>query len=255
VTGREIVRSAQLTVEVAEPAAAARGVRNAVTAAGGFVAEEQVEKDAAWLVVRVPVTRLDGVVDDLAATGTVTARSARAEDATDQVVDLDSRVATQQASLTRVRALLEKATSIGDVVALESELAAREADLDSLQRRLAAVRDQVALSTVTVELRRPAAPPAPAGPPAGFGSGLGAGWDGLKAVGTAVAVVAGFLLPFLPLLALAAAAVVAVRRRARRARVTPGAVAPVDRTPAAAGPAAPEQVAVGTRGGPGPEGV
>jgi hypothetical protein len=34
-----------------------------------------------------------------------------------------------------------------------------------------------------------------------------------------------------------------------------GPAARVARTPAAAGPAAPEQVAVGTRGGPGPEGV
>ena len=223
--GRDVVRTAQLTLQVPDPAAATRSVRTAVAAAGGLVAEEQADTTGAWLVLRVPAAALDRLVDDLAASGTVLARSSRAEDATEQVVDLDSRVATQQASVTRVRALLAQATSIGDVVAVESELARREADLDSLQRRLATLRDRVALSTLTVELRGPATTE-PDDPPPGFGSGLGAGWAGLKVVGTALAAAAGFLLPFLPVLAVGAAVVWVVvrRRRARRSRSGPGPV-------------------------------
>jgi hypothetical protein len=164
--GRDVVRTAQLTLQVADPTAATRGVRTAVAAAGGAVAEEQVDSTGAWLVVRVPAEGLDRLIDDLAATGTVLARSGRTEDATEQVVDLDARVATQQASVTRVRALLAQATSIGDIVSVEAELARREADLDSLQRRLATLKDQVALSTLTVELRTAPAP-APDTPPPG----------------------------------------------------------------------------------------
>ena len=219
-SGRDVVRTAQLTVQVADPTAATRGVRTAVAAAGGVISEEQVDGTGAWLVVRVPAAGLDRLVDDLAATGTVLGRSGRTEDATEQVVDLDSRVATQQASVTRVRALLAQATSIGDIVSVESELARREADLDSLQRRLATLKDRVALSTLTVELRT-ASTPAPADP-AGFGAGLGAGWSGLKVIGSGLATAAGFLLPFLPLLAVAGAVVWAVRRRAGRRRGGPG---------------------------------
>jgi hypothetical protein len=218
--GRDVVRTAQLTVQVADPTAATRGVRTAVAAAGGVISEEQVDGTGAWLVVRVPAAGLDRLVDDLAATGTVLGRSGRTEDATEQVVDLDSRVATQQASVTRVRALLAQATSIGDIVSVESELARREADLDSLQRRLATLKDRVALSTLTVELRT-ASTPAPADP-AGFGAGLGAGWSGLKVIGSGLATATGFLLPFLPLLAVAGAVVWAVRRRAGRRRGGPG---------------------------------
>jgi hypothetical protein len=218
--GRDVVRTAQLTVQVADPTAGSRGVRTAAAAAGGFVAEEQADATGAWLVVRVPAAALDRLVDDVAATGTVLGRSARAQDATEQVVDLDSRVATQQASVTRVRALLAQATSVGDVVAVESELARREADLDSLQRRLATLRDRVALSTLTVELRGAAVTP-PSGPPPGFGTGLGAGWAGLKVVGAAVASAAGFVLPFLPLIALVLGVTWVIVRR-RRGRGGPG---------------------------------
>ena len=221
--GREVVRTAQLTLQVADPTAATRGVRTAVAAAGGVVAEEQVDATGAWLVVRVPAPGLDRLVDDLAATGTVLARSGRTEDATEQVVDLDSRVATQQASVTRVRALLAQATSIGDIVSVEAELARREADLDSLQRRLAALKDRVALSTLTVELRT-APGPVPATPPPGFGAGLDAGWSGLKVIGSGLATATGFLLPFLPVLAVLGgmAWVVVRRRRVARRRGGPG---------------------------------
>ena len=220
--GRDVVRTAQLTLQVADPAVATRGVRTAVAAAGGVIGEEQVDTTGAWLVIRVPAPGLDRLVDDLAATGTVLARSGRTEDATEQIVDLDSRVATQQASVTRVRALLAQATSIGDIVSVESELARREADLDSLTRRLAALKDQVALSTLTLELRTgPVAEPVTPAP--GFGAGLGAGWSGLKVIGSGLATAAGFLLPFLPVLAVAAGVVWAVRRRrAGRRRGDPG---------------------------------
>jgi Domain of unknown function (DUF4349) len=203
VIGRDVVRTAQLTLQVADPAVATRGVRTAVAAAGGVIGEEQVDTTGAWLVIRVPAAGLDRLVDDLAATGTVLARSGRTEDATEQIVDLDSRVATQQASVTRVRALLAQATSIGDIVSVESELARREADLDSLTRRLVALKDQVALSTLTLELRTgPVAEPVTPAP--GFAAGLGAGWSGLKVIGSGLATAAGFLLPFLPVLLVAA---------------------------------------------------
>ena len=225
VVGRDVVRTAQLTLEVRDPAAATRGVRTAIAAAGGFVAEEQADPAGSWLVLRVPAAGLDRLVDDLAAAGTVLVRSGRVEDATAQVVDLDSRVASQQASVVRVRALLAQARSIGDVVTVEAELARREADLDALERRLAAVRDQVALATLTVELRAAPAPAPDAAPP-GFGAGLGAGWAGLRAVGVALATMAGFVLPFLPLVAVAGGAVWAVRRRrALRQRERSGAEA------------------------------
>jgi hypothetical protein len=220
--GRDVVRTAQLTLQVADPTAATRGVRTAV--AGGRRGRRRGtgRRHRRMAGRPVPAPGLDRLVDDLAATGTVLARSGRTEDATEQVVDLDSRVATQQASVTRVRALLAQATSIGDIVSVEAELARREADLDSLQRRLAALKDRVALSTLTVELRT-APGPVPATPPPGFGAGLDAGWSGLKVIGS------GWRRPRVPApvpagsgVAGGVAWVVVRRRRVARRRGGPG---------------------------------
>ena len=222
---RQLVRTAQLTLDVEESAAATRQVRTTAAAAGGMVVEEQTSERGAWLVLRVPADTLDRVLDDIAAIGKITARTSQVTDSTAEVVDLDARVASQQASVARVRALLAQATSIGDVVAIESELARREADLDSLTNRLAVLRDQVALSTLTVDLRAPSV--GPVGDDdraAGFSDGLAAGWSGLVALGTAAAAVVGFLLPFLPVLAVLIGLGWAARRmlRARRVVTAPG---------------------------------
>jgi hypothetical protein len=232
---RELVRTAQLSVEVTDQAASSRQVRSAAAGVNGFITEEQSSDTGSMLVLRVPADSLDRLIDDIAAVGRVVGRSSQVLDATEEVVDLDARVASQQASVARVRALLTEAVSIGDVVAIESELARREADLDSLTKRLEALRDRVALSTLTVDLRSPGAPPVGNQPPPGFRDGLAAGWDGLRAAGTAAAAVIGFLLPFLPVVVMLGG-IVWLARRVVRAR----------RAPAAAG--------AGGRSGPGSEG-
>jgi Domain of unknown function (DUF4349) len=221
---RSLVRSATVTVEVGDPASAGRQVRTAVAAAGGFVAQEQSGTTGSWLVLRVPADGLDRLLADVGGLGVVLETSSQVLDATEEVVDLDARVASQQASVARIRALLAQAESIGDVVAIESELASREAELDSLVSRRAALADQVALATVTVDLR-PAPGPGDEPDVAGFLGGLGAGWDGLRALGAVLAAAVGFLVPFLPVLAVVLGVGWAVRRVVRRRTATP---APAD---------------------------
>ncbi|WP_219413155.1 DUF4349 domain-containing protein [Pseudonocardia nigra] len=217
---RALVRTAQLTVEVEDPAGAARQARTAAAGAGGFVTEEQSGDTGSWLVLRVPADALDRLMADIAAFGHVAARSTQTLDATEEVVDLDARVASQQASVARIRALLAEAESIGDVVAIESELATREAELDSLTRRLEMLRDQVALSTLTVDLRAPGGPQVTDPPAPGFLDGLASGWEGLRAIGSVAAAAVGFLVPFLPALAVLGGIAWLVRRAVRRRRVS-----------------------------------
>jgi hypothetical protein len=251
--GRDLVRTAHVSVEVDDIGPAVRRVRAAVGTAGAFVAEEQSDETGAWLVLRVPADGLDRLVEQVGGIGEVVARAGRVEDVTEQVVDLDSRVTSQQASVERVRALLARAESIGDVVAVEAELARREAELDSLLSRRAALRDQVALSTLTVEIRGGT----DAGPgddrSLGFAAGLGAGWDGLRALGAAVAAVVGFVLPFVPVLAVLAVIGWVLRRvvRSRRAGRPAVAAGVVGGGPAGGDPAGMDPAEGGGRSGPG----
>jgi hypothetical protein len=216
------VRTAQLSVEADDPVAATRRARAAVAGAAGTVAQESSTDSGAQLTVRVPADRLDQLIDAIAGLGHVTNRTAQVVDATEDVVDLDARVASQRASVDRVRALLAQARSIGDVVAVESELTRREADLDSLTGRLNALKGQVALSTLTVDVEKAPLTTTENPQPTGFAAGLAAGWDGLKAAAVVTGAVVGYLLPFVPVLAVLLGLIWVGRRFARTRRLRGG---------------------------------
>lgn len=225
---RQVIRTGDLTVTLSIPAVTASGdrvrddeanaqaradavaaacsqVRAAATGAGGYVAGVEGSGSTTSISLRVPGDRYEAVMTQLADLGEVTARTESSRDVTAELVDVQSRVDTMTASVTRVRALLAEATDIADVIAIESELAAREADLEALQRQQASLAGQVAMSTVTVSLRAvtdgPVTPTA-SEPDNGFVAGLTAGWTALLGFFTWLGTVLGAALPFLPLIAL-----------------------------------------------------
>ncbi len=145
--------------------------------------------------LRVDNAAVDALLADVARLGTVEATTRTSDDVTADVADIDARVRNAQASLARVRALMSRATSIGDVVALEGELSKRQADLEALEARQRALADQTAQATVTVRLLGSDAPaPAPA-EASGFLAGLRAGWDAFTSLVSGTLTVAGAVAP------------------------------------------------------------
>jgi hypothetical protein len=159
------------------------------------------------------------VLHELSGLGHVSRQGASAQDVTDQLVDVHSRITSQQASVTRVRALLAKANSISDIVSIEGELTQREADLESLEQRSAELTGQVTMSTVTVQLGRSTGPPiVEPVQSGGFLAGLGSGWHAFVAALGAALVVVGAVLPFAVILGVPALGVWWWLRRRRLVR-------------------------------------
>ncbi len=177
------------------------------------------------ITLRVPVATFGSVMDALAGIAPIAGRQISTQDVTAQVVDIGSRVETMKASVAQGRLLLSKADKIGDVIAIESEVNQREADLESLQSQQAALAGQTALSTITVVLRgsvsgvkRAVVAPKPVPPAArsGFLGGLANGWDAVRHLGHAVLTVVGTLVPFLPVFAVVVLGFLYWQRRIRR---------------------------------------
>ena len=203
--GAAVIRTGDLEVVVIDVRKASDEAARLIANVGGLVESEE-RSDAgdyavATLQLRVPPEAFDATVGRLAALGEERSRRFGRQDVTDQVVDLESRLSSQQASVDRVRALLGQADNLGEVVQVEAELTRRTADLESLQARLAALTTQVDLSTVTLHLLTQDSEPSPADAgPLGFRDGLRDGWAAVVAIGHGVGRAAGALLPFSPLL-------------------------------------------------------
>lgn len=242
---RQIIRTADVTLEISVPpekdedtgdekpasqaalAAAATRAAHAVRALANlpdaYVSGSDGHGATITITLRIPAGQYDNVMGRLADIGDVTQQSESTSDVTGELVDVASRLKSMQASVDRLRALMTEATSMKDVIALESELSSREADLESLQRRQATLSDQVALSTISVTVNAIAAPiaaarVAPVVEKSAFIKGLEAGWRGVTAVARAAAAVIGAVLPFLLPLGLIGAAGWFVMRSVRSKR-------------------------------------
>ncbi|MEG8278866.1 DUF4349 domain-containing protein [Streptomyces sp. AHA2] len=199
--GSAVIRTAELTVQVEDVPEALDRARARTENAGGYVGDETTTRDEEGrertrVVLRVPVEKYDEVLAGLEGSGRLLERRAKAEDVTDQVVDVESRVKTQRASVARIRELMDRATKLSDVVTLEGELSTRQADLEALLARQASLEDRVGLATISLSLSRtPVAKAAGDGDP-GFLDALAGGWHAFLTMLRWLAVALGAVLPF-----------------------------------------------------------
>ncbi|MFK4101201.1 DUF4349 domain-containing protein [Streptomyces sp. NPDC019531] len=201
-----IIRTAGLTVQVKDVPKALAAARTTTENAGGFVGKESTSRDEEGhertdVVLRVPVEKYDEVLAELEGAGKLLERTANAQDVTDQVVDVESRIATQRASVARIRELMDKATKLTDVVTLEGELSTRQADLESLLARQASLKDRTTLATITLSLSETPIAKAEDEDP-GVVDALAGGWDAFVTMLRWIVVALAAVLPFLAGIAL-----------------------------------------------------
>lgn len=232
---RAVIRKGEVALVTKDIPVARERIADLLVRHGGYLAAEQSSNDRsgrpeqAHLVLRVPEPAFDTVMEALGNIGRAEHSDRKSEDVTTEVIDVDSRVATQRASLARLQRFLGRTTEVEDLIRLESEIATRQAALESLLAQQAYLADQTAMSSITVTLRTPAAPPQQrsALEDAGFVAGLVNGWNALKTVLVAGATVLGALLPFAATFALVGVpAWLLARTAARRRRSTAPPVAP-----------------------------
>ena len=98
----------------------------------------------------------------------------KATDVTGSYVDLESRITSLEASRQQYLTIMAKATSISDILAVQSQLDSLESQIEQLQGQLALLTNQTTYATLTVALHEPAPPGAAHQPTRG---GLGGAFD------------------------------------------------------------------------------
>jgi hypothetical protein len=143
-----------------------------------------------------------------------------ASDVTSRVVDVQARVAAAHTSVDRLRGLLAQSGNVGDLLTVERELAAREADMESLEGQFAALRARVDEATITAQFTSPGRSargnPEPTRLP-GFPTGLRTGARAFRNAAIVVGGALGFALPFALVVAIVGAPMLVLRRRQRHA--------------------------------------
>ena len=177
----------------------------------------------ASFVIKLPPEQIEKAIAELDAIGVRRTASQGTEDVTGQVVDIDARLVTAQASLDRVRKLLESATDLGQILSLESQLTERETLVEQYTAMKRAISDRVSLATLRVQLTlspdpiatTPVVKDKPAAKPS-IGRAFKSGWNGFVKMLAAILIFIGYTAPFLAMLLVAAIVLIPISRRRRR---------------------------------------
>ena len=176
-TGRSIVKTGEITIEVENVGAALGKVRALALQLGGYVGSSQIgggtpypvdpyqpqpdgvlEKvptftGTASLTLRIPANRFDEAITKLHAfDGTVVVEATREEDVTSQLVDVEARLKNLKASEVQYRALLEKAEKIDDILAVQARLDDVRGQIEQWQAQQKQLSELADLATLTVTL-------------------------------------------------------------------------------------------------------
>lgn len=155
ITDRRIIKTGEVTVEVPDVAAALGRVRALATELGGYVggSSSGAGGDYATLTLRIPADRFDDALARLHEfDGEVLSEATREEDVTSAIVDLDARIRNLEASEEQYLALLDRAVTIEDVLAVQTRLDDVRGQIEQFSAQVKDLAELADLSTLTVSL-------------------------------------------------------------------------------------------------------
>jgi outer membrane lipoprotein SlyB len=219
---RDVITIGSVSLTVKDPLRSAEDAVKVAQRAGGRI-DSRTENPAtpnqpasATLALRIPSDALDRSLIELRKLGRVNFVSLNASDVTQQTQDLDARITSLRTSVDRLLGLMTSAATTADVIAVETALAERQSELESLQSQRESLSDQIDFSTVMLELF--AEGTIAGGTPGDFWSGIVTGWNALVAALAGLVVGLGVALPWILALAVLAGIVLLVIRLSTRKR-------------------------------------
>jgi len=216
----DVITTGYLSLIVEVPSASADDITGLVVDAGGRISSRSdyspidYGSPSAYLEIRIPFGALEATVAAISELGDVQESSINTYDVSLQKIDLDARISVLESAIERLGVLLEQAETTSDLIAIESALSDRQAELDSLTSQRKYLSDQTLFATISVNLFTSA--DATPTDPEGFVDGLLRGLASIVAFFAGLVVWAGILLPWLGMLAVVLGVVVLVRRVRRK---------------------------------------
>jgi hypothetical protein len=168
VQGPQVIRQAQLTVTVGSDLFDSKlaSVRALVQLEQGFISGTDASANPVTndqirtgvITFMVPAAKFDETIDKLAKMGKVQNEHISGNDVSAQYVDLQARLANQEAQRNAMLALLKRAQSIADIIAVQTQIGQITGQIEQLKGQIQYIEHNTTYSTVTVNLLEVGAP-------------------------------------------------------------------------------------------------
>src|SRR4029077_17061209 len=168
VQGPQVIRQASMTITVGSGLFDSKlaGVRALVQLQGGFISGTDAQANPVTndqirtgvITFMVPADKFDDTITQLSQMGKVQNEHISGQDVSAQYVDLQARLANQEAQRNAMLALLKRAQSISDIIAVQTQIGQITGQIEQLKGQISYIEHNTTYSTVTVNLLEAGAP-------------------------------------------------------------------------------------------------
>mgnify|MGYP004602886887 FL=1 len=158
-TEQKLIKTVNMSAETTEFDTLVADVRAKTESAGGYVENSDVGGDYgmdmtryAYLVLRIPADKLDDFVGEVKNASNVRTFGESTEDVTLQYTDLDTHIKALREELNALFSMMEQATSMKDILAIQSQITDVRYEIESYESQLRVYDNQVTYSTVYLDL-------------------------------------------------------------------------------------------------------
>jgi len=169
IQGPQVIRQAQLTINVTTGSFESKlaAVRALVLLQQGFISgtdaqtsptnpNEQIRSGV--ISFMVPAAKFDDTIDQLSKLGKVQNEHISGNDVSAQYVDLHARLGNMEAQRNAMLALLGRAQTVSDIIAVQNQLGQITQQIEQLKGQISYIEHNTTYSTVSVQLIEAGAP-------------------------------------------------------------------------------------------------
>ena len=168
IQGPQVIRTAQLSITVGSGLFDSKlaDVRALVQLEQGFISGTDAQANpqanaqirTGVISFMVPAAKFDETIDQLSRMGKVQNEHIAGNDVSAQYVDLQARLVNEEAQRDAMLALLQRAQSVSDIIAVQTQLGQITGQIEQLKGQIQYIDHNTAYSTVTVDMTEAGAP-------------------------------------------------------------------------------------------------
>ena len=155
---QKLIQNIYTDMTVENPSAALAEIVRYARETGGYLlsSNDYYDKEnntgGAYVTVRVPSGESAQFCEYLAELGKIDSTSTDTQDVTSEYYDLETRIAQGKLEIKKLEELLERCSTVDEVLQVRAQLSQQQADVESMEGRMKRLRELTSFDTINIQL-------------------------------------------------------------------------------------------------------
>ncbi len=155
VSDRRIIKEGEISFETSDNNETRKLINKLVNDYKGYISQDNVTDQKYRIenrmTIRVPSEKFDDLLEKITETNKpIESKNIIATDVTEEYVDIEARLKTKKELENRYKILLNRATTVDDILKIEKQIGELRSEIESIEGRFKYLNDRISYSTLTI---------------------------------------------------------------------------------------------------------